>query len=213
MKRIYSMVFFWIVIVSCSRTEIVMQHCDNGKLMEKYEVKNGLKNGCYKLYDCETGQLTGMGTYINDTLNGTYYGYYNNGTLKYELNYLNGVIEGETFEYWENGIVKSKAINVNGHLNGPYSYYDSLGNLRVKGNMGKLKLNKVYLDENVDRLLYGKYTGDSVAYYETGRWFWFDERGSVIDSVTFKGYYNIHVMRDTSANGYTSYDVIEPLFE
>lgn len=72
---------------------------------------DGLKTG---LWVEKVGDITEIGTYMEDLKEGIWKSYYSNGVLYYQGNYISGVPDGKHFFYYEDGSVKEEQFYVNG---------------------------------------------------------------------------------------------------
>lgn len=113
----------------------------NGKVKSIGAMKNGLKDGVFRLYN-ENGELITGNIYEKDTLvaegfisadgiyNGDWKLYYKNGQLKAEGAYENGVQTGKWIYYFENGRIEQKGTLKENKYVGYWEWYYPNGQLK-----------------------------------------------------------------------------------
>ena len=90
---------------------------NNGHPMYYRSFKNGLRDGKWiGYYGYKKNKIECEFTYVNDTIQGTYKKWYDNGQLKYEMTYVDGVENGPFLLWYENGQQKVIGNYVNGEL-------------------------------------------------------------------------------------------------
>lgn len=124
----YIVIFYSVItliFISCNRT--TKKHYKSGELESEFYIDDkGLKQGDVITY-YRNGIIASKGYCLNDTFNGKYEEYYDNGQLKIQTMIIKGMQEGEFLEYFENGILKQKSNYINGKENGLFTYYYSNG--------------------------------------------------------------------------------------
>jgi len=70
---------------------------------------------------------------LEETENGSFVNYYENGEILSKGTYLNGKLNGEYFRFFENGQLMNRKTYANGITDGPYEWYYENGQLREKG--------------------------------------------------------------------------------
>lgn len=119
-----------------------------------------MKNGVYKDY-FNNGQLSTLGYYKNDMLDGLSIRYYDNGTVRavvegYRLGKLYGLIK----QYWPNGNLRILETYNHGLYQGDFIQYYENGNIRSKAMFNNDKL--VGTVKNYD--LNGKFVSESMVH-------------------------------------------------
>jgi antitoxin component YwqK of YwqJK toxin-antitoxin module len=151
-----------LAVTACQKTtEVVEIRDENGKLVEKFQIRaaDGEKHGWYKKLEDEKvileenyqeGLLEGKRifygsngkpieeeTYEKGLLVGEVISYYESGEVKAKQPYIikNGesVLEGTFREYFKNGQLKTEATMKANETNGPFTEYHKNGNIKAKG--------------------------------------------------------------------------------
>ncbi|MFW9951881.1 MAG: toxin-antitoxin system YwqK family antitoxin [Candidatus Thorarchaeota archaeon] len=92
------------------------------------DVKEGKKNGLYKIYDLK-GNKHMQGS-MKDNLNeGKWVYFYSNGQVESEGVFINDMAEGRWIFYYPNGIKCEEGDFAKGLRNGKWIFYDTLGNV------------------------------------------------------------------------------------
>ncbi len=94
-----------------------------------YDVKGG-KKGTWKYYD--DGVLINTGTYIDDKLEGNYYGFYKTGEKESVTEYKNDTITGFYEGYYKNGNMSQQGWYKEGKAHGLWINYYSDGSVKEK---------------------------------------------------------------------------------
>lgn len=112
-------------------TAKIVSHYPNGKVARTYEVKNGLREGEYKVF-YENGQISSKSIYKKGLYDGPSLDWYPNGTVKEKSNYVYDELDGERLLYYPNGQLMVKSIFKNGDKNGIEIHYDKAGKVTAK---------------------------------------------------------------------------------
>tara|TARA_R110002050_G_scaffold299486_2_gene465308 strand:- start:4673 stop:7936 length:3264 start_codon:yes stop_codon:yes gene_type:complete len=102
-------------------------------------------------YFTESGEISGLYNYRNDTLHGPYIRYYSNGEIAEMGTYYKGSLNGIVNSYYPDGAKKSIQYYLNGSRNGEQNYYNSDGSLdrKEKSDKGILAAYKSYLNDSL----------------------------------------------------------------
>jgi antitoxin component YwqK of YwqJK toxin-antitoxin module len=114
--------------------------------------KQGRKQGLWKEY-YPNGKVKEISTYLNDSLNGTYYSFFENGSKQTIIQYYHGKRNGDDHTYFHNGQLESYSKNILGKWD-YYEQYDSLGTLIEKDvyKNGKFSWQILYNGTGYDTL-------------------------------------------------------------
>ncbi len=172
-----ALIFFLGCDTGKNATEIHEVRNENGVLVESYERRKSdfAKQGSYTKFYPDGKTIMEQTTYENDTINGefirfyengnkmniativngTYHGpfkeFYESGQLMQEFSYENGVMTGLVKGYFENGKLKEEVQFANNQENGSFVEYHPTGRKAFEGT---------YLN--------GKENGELLKYDETG---------------------------------------------
>jgi antitoxin component YwqK of YwqJK toxin-antitoxin module/DNA-binding XRE family transcriptional regulator len=106
---------------------------DNGKIKEKYTLRDGKLCGLFKMYH-ENGKVQVVLPYNDNVLDGEYKSYYESGKISGTGTYKNGELVGFMRDYYENGQLRNEMFwDDNGVLNGIYRDYYERGKLQEEG--------------------------------------------------------------------------------
>lgn len=115
-----ALLFLLIVIVSCVKSPEINDDQKNYSItyndnhLSSIEFGNNHK---IKLDFYNNENLLRFRSFQNDTLNGKYYEFFENGFIKHIYNVKQGIQTGSNYDYYENGILKN------------YKFFDDLGKL------------------------------------------------------------------------------------
>jgi antitoxin component YwqK of YwqJK toxin-antitoxin module len=110
---------------SNDKLEGLFEEYIDGRLKERYNLKDGKKNGRYESF-YSNGRVREEITYKDDKPNGSYIKYFNNGNPSEIIQYDNGLLKDNLIRYYESGEVKE----VKGHWIGPVN--EELGMYSLK---------------------------------------------------------------------------------
>ncbi len=96
--------FLFLLISLGLNGELVETFYKTGELKERYNLKNGIRDGVYTKW-------------------------YLNGQIGRQANYKAGVMDGELKTWYPNGVVKATYPIISGKIEGTAKYYDNEGNL------------------------------------------------------------------------------------
>jgi antitoxin component YwqK of YwqJK toxin-antitoxin module len=107
------------------------------KIDGQFNYVDGVHQGAFSFYYERNGQLKQKGTYINNKIEGLLISYYEDGTLKEEVNHVNGLTKGPFKEFNEAGIVVAEGYfttkGANENLeHGLLKIFDESGSLSKK---------------------------------------------------------------------------------
>jgi antitoxin component YwqK of YwqJK toxin-antitoxin module len=126
----------------------IFRYFENGKVLRKESLKNGLLNGIIFQYH-ENGNVEMKITYKDGKRNGSFKMYFPNGKLKAECNYVNDSIDG-VFKIWtEDGYYGEETFK-NGKRYGVWKYYYPSGKIKTEvfiSDIGTVK-ERIEYDEN-----------------------------------------------------------------
>lgn len=101
-------------------------------------------HGSSKQYNT-SGVMTSDVMFIDNKLHGTWFSYYDDGTLKQTTSYSHDVKDGVT-RVWDNtGILRSEHMYVDGKKEGPFQEWDSNGNFQCRGFYHDDKIQGPYM--------------------------------------------------------------------
>ena len=101
----------------------------NGNVMEIVEWKQGQPDGDV-IYLSENGDTSECGMVVKGTKTGRWKYFYESGKLKGIENLINNVLEDSSIGYFENGNIEMRGFWINGKANGLWTFYDSItGNI------------------------------------------------------------------------------------
>ncbi len=124
------LLFFVILLTSCSNTETIEVKNDSGLIIEAYtrNKKDFAKEGIYKAYD-DSGKLTEEAVYQNDTLNGLRKIFFENGNVAGEETYSNGIFDGTFKGFYEDGKPELEGNYVKNEMVGVWKRFYPTGQL------------------------------------------------------------------------------------
>ncbi len=100
-----------------------------GKILT-YDVKNGLKNGLFKVSN-KDGRISYLGQIRKNKNNGKWTYFYSNGNIESVGYFKNDKLQGEWKWYFNDGSLKSKGFYVNGKKEGKWIINGPYGNLQA----------------------------------------------------------------------------------
>jgi len=95
--------------------------------------ENGLRTGNWKLYDPYLNYYFSEGSYLNGKKDGQWTYFYPNGRKEQDGFYSEDKPDREWIWFYETGIKKREEVYVFGKREGPYTEYDSVENVILKG--------------------------------------------------------------------------------
>ncbi len=95
--------------------------------------EKGQRTGLWKLYDQYFNYYFGEGNYVNGLKDGKWIFYYPNGSTELEGYYMSGKPDREWLWQYPGGTKKRDEVYLDGKREGPYTEYDSLENVILKG--------------------------------------------------------------------------------
>lgn len=150
----------------------------NGSLLMEYSLKNGKKEGAFKVY-YDDGTLKKSGFFSNNLENGIFKEFDEDGNIEIEYNMVKGIMDGafKTFysdgsikrtgvikngkqngkqiEYYPNGTIQSNYIMKDDSLDGPFFNYSEYGVLNLSTNYKNGSLHGAFIlfDENGNKTI------------------------------------------------------------
>ena len=106
-----------------------------GDLKCEYRTRFGIKDGEYKEWWFDNGQLRVQTTFLNNEIHGDYKCWYNNGQLYEHTKFVNGKRHGEYKEWHKNGQIKKQCIYVNGKIEGEYKEWCYVLNHKINHSL------------------------------------------------------------------------------
>ena len=142
------------LLFSCVSEKQEIVRDENGNIILKCELKNGIRHGkCYRYYS--TGTVKEISSWVSGVRDGESTDYFEDGNIKTTSMWKEGKIDGECFEYYENGIEKVRSYFINdyrvqdeffdedGRVQKEYHYLTVNHQLRINGVV-------IYDTNNVD---------------------------------------------------------------
>jgi antitoxin component YwqK of YwqJK toxin-antitoxin module len=111
---------------------------------------NNGRQGTWFLYYSLDSTIYSMEHFKNDTLNGYYERYWNNGKVSEKGVYLRGKVDSTNTGYWENGFKRMEEYYNNGLLNGIATTFDSSGNLTSRYKYSNGVIDSSYKESYID---------------------------------------------------------------
>lgn len=109
-----------------------------GKIAFKGVYNHGLREGKFRTYYLESGELQFDNSFVNDKLQGIQKAYSKSGILLWVANYTNGIKTGKETKYYPNGSIKAELNYTDeGELEGNIKVYDEQGNLLKQNIISK----------------------------------------------------------------------------
>lgn len=132
---------------------------ENGMKKATGFYRNKKKNGNWKYYNSETGNIVSEENYANGIKDGVWIIYYPSGNIVSEVNWQNGLRNGAWKEYFDNGQLKLSATFIDGKMAGSYHTYYLGNKIARKGQYinGKMDGEWIGFDENGIKNSYQKY--------------------------------------------------------
>lgn len=188
----YLIIFFSLIIISCSNLNINREHSisyyNNGKIKSNISVVDGIKNGPVFNY-FENGSLAVKGYFSNDQRDKKWY-FYDENTKKLVAieNYKNGNLEGEQFYYYPNGKLKLQGNYKDNIRVGFWQMYDEEGNLSVQNIFldGEKVISVAIFQKNGNILCSGLTKEGLREGLREGTWQYFDENSKPLYDVEYK---------------------------
>jgi antitoxin component YwqK of YwqJK toxin-antitoxin module len=106
-----------------------------GDLKREYRTRFGIKDGKYKEWWFDNGQLRVQTTFLNNEIHGDYKCWYNNGQLYEHTKFVNGKRHGEYKEWHKNGQIKKQCIYVDGNIEGEYKEWCYVMDHKINYNL------------------------------------------------------------------------------
>jgi antitoxin component YwqK of YwqJK toxin-antitoxin module len=151
---------------------------------EEISYKNDTKDGPWKSY-YENGQLKEEGNYKDGkNYHGQYKEYHENGQLKHDGKYKDGIQEGICKLYYENGQMELETNFKDGEHNGQYKEYHENGQLKYERNYKDGEDYGQYKEYHENGQL--KYEGDFKDGLQDGVWKLYHENGQLKKENSFK---------------------------
>lgn len=97
---------------------------EKGTLIKQETYKMGKKEGVWKTFSAETGNLLEEMTYSNDQLNGKYVINFADGKPQVVFHYINGKRNGETESFYSDNTLYSKGLYHEDFKIGTWNFYD-----------------------------------------------------------------------------------------
>ncbi|CAL2101691.1 conserved protein of unknown function [Tenacibaculum sp. 190130A14a] len=188
-------------------------YSNKGKIIvEEGLVENNLEQGLWKRYWSDNGKLKELITFKDGKPHGERKNYWKNGNLKSSAYWVSGIQSGQGFFYYENGNIEESNFRYNEKLHGEYKAYypnktlkkhcnywndrnrDTCKSYYSNGNLKKLEISQL---DTINLTSYGK----TFFYYENGKLKlevdvkdyqpngiakYYDEKGKLIETMTFK---------------------------
>jgi len=129
-KVIYQIVRSTIILTflhSCASNNQKIEKDENGNIISKCEIKNGVRHGkCYHYYP--NGAIEIISSWIEGVQDGETIVYFENGVVKQTSLWKDDKVDGEVVNYFENGNIESKNFYINGQIK-EIEFYDEEGRL------------------------------------------------------------------------------------
>ncbi len=96
------------------------------------QVDNKGRQGVWYFFDQQDSTVFAMQNFRNDTLNGYFERYWQNGLVSEKGYYKNGCIDSVFIAYWENGLLRGEAMYKNCKLHGELISFNKIGNMTTR---------------------------------------------------------------------------------
>jgi hypothetical protein len=111
MRNIIGLIIL-ILIHSCASKNQEIIKDENGNIVLKCELKNGIRHGkCYEYFPNST--IMGISSWVAGVQDGEAISYFENGSIKQTSMWKEGMANGECIDYFENGSIKIRGYIVN----------------------------------------------------------------------------------------------------
>ena len=122
-------IIVWIFLIqSCVSENREIVRDENGNIILKCELKNGVRHGkCIDYYP--NGTVKGVSNWVAGIMDGKQIVYFENGNVKSTGMWKDDKIDGEHVWYYETGVIECKIFFIKGQGKG-HELYDEEGNLQ-----------------------------------------------------------------------------------
>jgi antitoxin component YwqK of YwqJK toxin-antitoxin module len=188
---------------------------EEGNLSRTTNFQNNLQHGGFTEY-LATGAVSGKGEYVHGRLHGPFTYFYNNGQVSQKGYYFLDNLDSTYEAFYESGATSTKGMYTQGVQTGAWSYWNTDG-IKTReyfyNNQGEPKILNTWSDKGVPEVVNGQglfkvmteegsvlEKGNIVNGYRAGRWFKYDNDGSLLEESEYKD--NIaHIINLFDVNG------------
>jgi antitoxin component YwqK of YwqJK toxin-antitoxin module len=115
------------------------------------------RQGVWLIYNKIDSVVISMHHFVNDTLQGYFECYFNNGQISEKGYYKEGKLDSIVIAYWSNGMIRAEIPFSEGKLNGVATSYDENGNIVLRNRYFNGKKDTMYGFEIFNPLYYSDY--------------------------------------------------------